>query len=72
MEHTTMETLIAYGLLAFVGLTVLRALLLTQPTQPQVIYVVAEPPAPQSGTGCLLPIIVGVVLIVMLRLLVGA
>jgi hypothetical protein len=67
-----METLIVYGLLAFVGLAVLRALLPTQPTQPQVIYVVAEPPASQGGTGCLLPIIVGVVLIVMLRLLAGA
>jgi len=64
-----METLIVYGLLAFFGLALLRALLPVRSVPPQIIYVVAEPTQAQGGSGCLLPVVVVIVLIVALRML---
>lgn len=66
-----MDVLIVYGLLALVGLAVLRALLPVQPEPPQIIYVVTQPQPEQAGMGCLLPIILGVVLVVVLGLMAG-
>jgi hypothetical protein len=64
-----METLIVYGLLALVGMVLLRALLPARPTQPQIIYVVAEPQVAQSRLGCLLPVVVIIGLLVALRMM---
>ncbi len=64
-----METLIVYGLLALVGLAMLRVLLPTRSVPPQIIYVVAEPTQEQGGMGCVLPVVVVVVIIVALRML---
>ncbi len=64
-----METLIVYGLIALVGLAMLRALLPTRSVPPQIIYVVTEPTQEQGGMGCVLPVVVVVVIVVALRML---
>jgi hypothetical protein len=64
-----MDTLLFYGLIVIVGVAALRALLPVRSTQPQVIYVVAEPTPAQGGFGCLPLIIAGIVIVVALRVL---
>ena len=69
-KELPMNTLIVYILLTLVGLALLRALLPVRSVSPQIIYVVAEPTQAQGGSGCLLPVVVVIVLIVTLRMLV--
>lgn len=67
-----MESLIFFGLLALVGLALLRSLLPARQEPPQIVYVVAEPQQVQGGAGCLPAILIFIALVVLLRLAVGA
>mgnify|MGYP001397610374 CR=1 FL=1 len=65
-----MDALLLYGLLAAVGVTILRALFPPAPPPPQVVYVHLEPQQ-DVGPGCLPLLVVVVIALVVVALITG-